>query len=250
MALGEVRAIRDYYHRILPYFEEELRGRGDENFWTWIASEPPGCQVLELGAGTGRATRFLSRSAGRVVALDLSAELTAKARQAGVPRVQLLVADMREIHLAARFDLVAAVDDPFVHLIEDDDRERAFTRAAEHLAPNGRFVIDAAWFPPKDRHHAAAGLVREKTADDGRLRVRQVWRCDPATRLCTARFEYRQDGKLAAAASFHGRLWSVEELNERARAAGLRISRLWGDYDRRPWDRRTSCRLIAEMSSA
>ncbi|HYN20742.1 MAG TPA: class I SAM-dependent methyltransferase [Thermoanaerobaculia bacterium] len=246
MALGE---IRDYYHRILPYFEEELRGRGDEDFWVWMASEPQGCQVLELGAGTGRATRFLARTACRVVALELSAELTAKARQrmAGAPRVQFLVADMREVQLEARFDLVVAVDDPFVHLIPDDDRQRAFAAAAEHLAPGGRFVVDAAWFPPRDRNDAAEGLVRENTVDHGRLLVRQIWRCDPATRLCSARFEYRRHGTLEAAASFRGRLWSVEELDRRARAAGLRISQLWGDYDRRPWDRRSSPRLIAEM---
>jgi SAM-dependent methyltransferase len=244
VVLGEVR---DYYHRILPFFEEELRGRGDEDFWAWMAGEPPGCRVLELGAGTGRATRFLARKAGRVVALDLSAELTAQARRAVVPHVQLLVADMRDIHLAARFDLVVAVDDPFVHLIPDDDRERAFAAAAEHLTPDGRFVVDAAWFPPRDRNDAAEGLVREKTVDHGRLLVRQVWRCDPDTRLCSARFEYRQSGRLAAAASFRGRLWSIEELEGRARDAGLRISRLWGDYDRRHWDRKTSPRLIAEM---
>lgn len=244
-----LREVRGYYHRILPYFEEELRGRGDEAFWAWVASEPPECRVLELGAGTGRATRFLARSARRVVALDLSAELTAEARRrvADAPQVDYLVADMRDVPLSARFDLVAAVDDPFVHLLEDGDRERAFAAAAEHLAPGGRLVVDAAWFPPEDRQSAAAGLVREKTVDHGRLRVRQVWRCDPVTRLCTARFEYRRRGRLAAAASFRGRLWSVEELNGRARAAGLRISQLWGDYDRRPWDRRSSARLIAEM---
>jgi hypothetical protein len=91
-------------------------------------------------------------------------------------------------------------------------------------------------------------MVQERTARDGRLHIREVWRCDPGTRLCTARFEYRQDGQLAAEASFPGRLWSVEELESRARAAGLRLSRLWGDYDCRAWDRASSPRLIAELS--
>jgi len=111
------------------------------------------------------------------------------------------------------------------------------------LAPGGRFILDAAWFPPEDR----AGLIKEHVTQDGKLRVREVWHCDPETRLCTARFEYRQDGELAAEASFPGRLWSVEELESRARAAGLRVSRLWGDYDLRAWDRGSSQRLIAEI---
>lgn len=237
--------VQDYYHRILPFYDAELRDRGDEDFWVHMAAEPPGCRVLELGAGTGRATVLLAKKAGRVVASELSPELLAQARRKllGLPHVHLLAADMRELHLRERFDLIAAVDDPFVHLTEDEDRDRAFAVVAEHLAPGGRFVLDAAWFPPEDRE----GLIKEHVTQDGKLCVRQVWHCDPESRLCTARFEYRQDGKLAAEASFPGRLWSVEELKARARAAGLRVSRLWGDYDLRAWERGSSQRLIAEI---
>ena len=243
--------VQDYYHRILPFYDAELRGRGDEDFWVKMAGEPPGCRVLELGAGTGRATRYLARKARRVVASELSPELIAQARRKlrGLPHVHLLAADMRELSLQEKFDLIAAVDDPFVHLTEDEDRDRAFAVVAGHLAPSGRFVLDAAWFPPEDREDAADGLVKESTTEDGHLRIREVWHCDPETRLCTARFEYRQEGRLAAEASFPGRLWSLEELEGRARAAGLRLSRLWGDYDLRAWDRGSSPRLIAEMKA-
>ncbi|HEX5718567.1 MAG TPA: class I SAM-dependent methyltransferase [Thermoanaerobaculia bacterium] len=237
--------VQDYYHRILPFFDAELRDRGDEDFWVRMASEPPGCRVLELGAGTGRATRLLAQKAARVVASELSPELLAEARRKlrGLRHVHLLAADMRDLRLRKRFDLVAAVDDPFVHLTADEDRDRAFAVVAEHLASGGRFVLDAAWFPPEDRE----GLVMENVTQDGKLRVRQVWHCDPATRLCTARFEYRQNGSLATEASFSGRLWSVEELEDRAQTAGLRLTRLWGDYDLRAWDRSSSQRLVVEM---
>jgi SAM-dependent methyltransferase len=241
--------VQDYYHRVLPFYEAELRGRGDEGFWVRMAGEPPECKVLELGAGTGRATELLARKAGLVVGVELSPEMIAQARRKldGLPHVQLLTADMRELSLRERFDLVVAADDPFVHLTEDGDRDRAFRVAAEHLTPGGRFVLDAAWFPPEDRKDAANGLVKERATEAGRLRVREVWHCDPETRLCTARFEYRQAGQLVEQASFQARLWSIDELGERARTAGLRISCLWGDYDLRPWDRGSSPRLIAEM---
>lgn len=244
--------VRDYYHRVLPFFEEELRGRGDEAFWTQLAGEPPGCRVLELGAGTGRATEFLARAASRVVAFDLSPELIAQARRrlAGASHVSCLAADMRDIALGVRFDLVVAVDDPFVHLTEDEDRDRALATAARHLAPGGRFVLEGAWFPPQDRQEAAGELVRERSTQDSSLRVRETWQCDPGTRLCTARFEYRRHGRLEGQASFPGRLWSVEELEARAGDAGLRVSHLWGDYDRRPWERSTSPRLLAELRPA
>ncbi|HSN86543.1 MAG TPA: class I SAM-dependent methyltransferase [Thermoanaerobaculia bacterium] len=242
--------VREYYHRVLPFFDRELADRGDGELWAWAASAPPGCRVLEIGAGTGRATASLARTAGRVVAFDLAPEMIAVARRRLRDRsnVSLFVADMREIGLRVLFDLVVAVDDPFVHLTEDGDRDRAFTAATRHLLPGGRFLLDAAWFSPEKRHAAGepGGLVLERSAGKG-LEVRETWRCDPEARLCSTSFEYRLEGQKVERASFSARLWSREELEHRARAAGLQIAHLWGDYDRRPWDRETSPRLIAEL---
>jgi SAM-dependent methyltransferase len=242
--------VRDYYHQILPFYDQELADRGDGDLWAWAAGAPPGCRVLEFGAGTGRATASLARTAGRVVALELAPEMIAVARRrlAGAANVWLVAADMREAAFKLRFDLVVAVDDPFVHLTEDEDRERAFANAAGHLVPGGRFLLDAAWFSPDQRHAAgeAEGLVKENSGQ-GDLRVRETWHCDPAARLCTASFEYFKSGQRVQQASFPARLWSREELEHRARAGSLQITHLWGDYDRRPWNRTTSPRLIAEM---
>jgi len=242
--------VRDYYHRVLPFYDLELADRGDEALWSWAAATPAGCRVLELGAGTGRATAFFARVAARVVALELAPEMIAVARQrlAGTANVAFVVADMRETELRVRFDLVAAVDDPFVHLTEDADRERAFATAARHLAPGGRFLLDGAWFSPDQRRAAGrdGGLVKEHSGRGGLL-VRETWRCDPQARLCAASFEYRRQGETVEKASFPARLWSREELEHRARATGLQVAHLWGDYDRRPWDRATSPRMIAEL---
>ncbi|HEV7505229.1 MAG TPA: class I SAM-dependent methyltransferase [Thermoanaerobaculia bacterium] len=245
--------VRAYYRRVLPFYDLELADRGDEEIWTWAAGTPEGCRVLELGAGSGRATGFFARSAGFVVALDLSPEMigVARRRLAGASNVALAVADMREVELRAHFDLVAAVDDPFVHLIEDEDRQRAFATAARHLAPGGRFILDAAWFSPDQRWEAGGegGLVKEHSGEDG-LEVRETWHCDPEARLCTASYTYSRHGETVERASFPARLWSRDELENRAAVAGLRVSHLWGDYDRRPWERTTSPRMIAELRLA
>jgi SAM-dependent methyltransferase len=250
MQTGTTEEVRGYYSEILPYFEQELADRGDAGFWEELAGAPPGARVLEIGSGTGRATVALARRAARVVAFDLAPELVAvaRARLKGTPNVELLVADARTFSFAERFDLIVAVDDPLVHLIRGSERDEALANVARHLAPGGRFVLDAAWFPPEKRQAAAApdGLVQERRTNRG-LKVREVWHCHPQTRRCEARFEYEVGGKPAASASFPGRLWSREELRRRARAAGLRITTLWGDYDRSPWSRQSSPRLIAEL---
>src|SRR6185295_12134535 len=197
--------IRAYYHRVLPFFDQELADRGDAELWEWAAATPPGCRVLELGAGTGRATAFLARKAGRVVAIDLAPELIAVAsrRHVGSSSVSLFVADMRDVVLRASFDLVVAIDDPFAHLTEDQDRERAFSTAARHLAVEGRFLLDAAWFSPGQRRAAALpeGLVVERSGR-GDLEVRETWRCDAETRVCSACFEYRLRNRIVERVSF------------------------------------------------
>ncbi len=247
--------VREYYRKILPFYDLELAERGDEELWTWAASEPADAQVLEVGAGTGRATAFLARSAGTVTALDVDLALlaVARGRLAACGNVRLLASDMRRAGLAGRFDLVAAVDDPFVHLTRGRDRSRALRTAAALLRPGGRFVLDAAWFPPAARRRAAepAGLVEERAHGERReLMVREEWRCARGSRLCRVRFDYRYAGKAVASASFRARLWSIAELYRRCREAGLEPVRLWGDYDRRPWRRATSPRLIAEARRA
>jgi SAM-dependent methyltransferase len=273
--------IRRYYRSIAPFLDQELADRGDGPFWTWAASHPPSCRVLELGCGTGRATAFLAQAAARVVALDLSLDLLARARGrlAGRRNVALIGADMRRVALRREFDLVVAVDDPFVHLIDGADRDQALRAAALQLAPGGRLILDTAWFPPRQRNQAAspAGLVIERvhpapggeartgseanvggeaslggesgvdgTIGEADLTVREQWRCEPGSRLCTARYTYTRDGEIVAESSFRARLWSVAELLRRIRAAGLAPRSLWGDYDRRPWRRATSLRLIVE----
>jgi SAM-dependent methyltransferase len=244
--------IRAYYRCIAPYLDLELADRGDAAFWQWAASEPAsGGRVLELGAGTGRATAFLARTAARVVAFDLVPELIAAARRrlAGLAHVELFAADMRSLRLAARFDLVVAVDDPFAHLLLDGERDRALRAAAAHLLPGGRLILDAAWMSPQSRELATRpqGLAidRFRGGGESQLRVREEVRCGPE-RICQSRIEYRCAGELLAAACFPSRLWSLAELSRRCLAAGLEVVSLWGGYDRRPFRRESSSRLIVE----
>src|SRR5262249_5505313 len=153
----------------------------------------------------------------------------------GRRNVVLLGADMRWLALGRRFDLVVAVDDPFVHLTAATDRDRAMRAAARHLAPGGRLILDAAWFPPRrlQRAPSAGGLAVQRpigcaagTAEE-RLTVRERWRCAPDSRLCTARYSYVRGGVTLADSSFRARLWSVAELLRRLRAARLVPLALW-----------------------
>ena len=243
--------VREYYRRVEPFLDAELADRGDESFWEWAASEPAGCRVLEVGAGTGRATRFLARTAGRVVAFDLAPQLVVLARRRMAPqaRVSLFAGDLRCPGVAADFDLVVAVDDPFAHLLGDEERDAGLQAMTARLASGGRLILDAAWMSPHGRRLAKRpeGLVLERFRGGGadHLRVREEIHCGRG-RICDTALEYARDGETLATAAYRSRLWSLAEIRQRSRAAGLVLTHLWGAYDRRPWHRQTSPRLLVE----
>lgn len=253
-------ALRDeleaYYRPLLPFWDRTLAGRGDRGLWRRAAGRWEGRPGLELGAGSGRITQVLAAGPEPLVALDLDLNALRRARRRlrGRPRAHLLLADMRRFRLDARFALVACANDPFSHLRTDEGRSAALARVAEHLTDDGTFVLDALWFPEARRREAAAprGLVSERRvpADDGpETTVRHTWRCDPETARCTARFECRRGGEVAARSVFVGRYWTREELDRRLGEAGLRVERLWGDYDRGAWSPESE-HLVVEASPA
>lgn len=245
--------LRSYYRPLLPYFERSLAGRGDLEFWQAVAGRHEGGRFLELGVGTGRVTRVLAPPSRRTVGLDLNLEMLRRARRrlASHPQVRLLAADMRTFALNARFDLAAAANDPFSHLRTDRDRDRALERVARHLADGGRFVLDGLWLTPAQRQEAASAdgrtVERRSPAAGGRpaLVTRSRWHCDPETRRCTIRYEYRQGERVVARTRFRGRYWTMDEVKERFSLAGLVIEDAWGSYERAPWSPQSEHLLVA-----
>jgi SAM-dependent methyltransferase len=247
---GKLQAdeIAAYYRTVAPYYDHELVERGDEALWSALGREHAGDWVLELGAGTGRATARLAGAGASVVGLDLSAEMLARGRErlAGRDGVHLVQADMRAFAFRRRFDLVVAADDPFSHLTADRDRDRALWCAAAALAPGGRFVLDALWFPDSELARLAVGRRSERSLPfHGRtLRVCELWRRDGGGPICRAEYTYRLDGRIVARAAFRARAWTRDELERRLSRAGLAAEQWWGEYDRRPWNESSSERLV------
>lgn len=94
--------------------------------------------VLDAGAGSGRVTeRLLERlPRGRVIALDGSEEMIAKARERLGDRVDYLVMDLAELELPEPVDLVFST--ATFHWVLDHDN--LFRRIHDVLRPGGRLV--------------------------------------------------------------------------------------------------------------
>jgi trans-aconitate 2-methyltransferase len=94
--------------------------------------------VLDAGCGSGRVTAELLKRLprGRLLAVDGSAAMVAKARERLGEGVEYLVADLAELEIAEPVDLVFST--ATFHWISDHDR--LFARLHAALRPGGRLV--------------------------------------------------------------------------------------------------------------
>jgi trans-aconitate methyltransferase len=100
----------------------------------------PGERILDLGCGTGHLTAEIDETVGgdgRVLGIDRSAEMVARAREA-YPDLAVLRADAREFATDGAFD--AVFSNAALHWIPEQD---AVTESVtDLLRPGGRFVAE------------------------------------------------------------------------------------------------------------
>ncbi|HET7589467.1 MAG TPA: class I SAM-dependent methyltransferase [Solirubrobacterales bacterium] len=99
-------------------------------------------RVLDVGCGTGRAFAPLLQRGWQVRGCDLSPAMLERAAGEAGDRVELSVADMRELPVFGEFELVVALNDPVNYLMGDDDLERAFAGMRANLADGGLMIFD------------------------------------------------------------------------------------------------------------
>ncbi len=141
----------DVYHRVSgPQVAmagavlDRLELRGDET-------------VLDAGCGTGRVTRLLLERLphGRVIAVDASAEMVARAREelAGL-RADVRQADLAELVLAEGESVDAVFSNATFHWVPDHDA--LFAALAAALYPGGRVSVQCGGAGNVAGVHAAA----------------------------------------------------------------------------------------------
>jgi SAM-dependent methyltransferase len=234
-SLGEVR---EYYGKILPFYELESVGRRDLGFWRSLARRWRPARILDVGAGLGRITSAVARDVP-AIGIDISLEMLARARRRREPgsRARFVAADMRRVAFAGGFDLIIAASDPFSHLTSTADRRQALRSVAQQLSGRGHFVLEGLYrsreiFEPSTRRIRHAGGV---------LSISESWRPIGTGQLWKAFYRYRDrrgDGReTTVEASFRARAWDPAGIRRCFASCGLAIEELWGDFDRCPFSR-------------
>ena len=144
----------EYYTRVDDYdLEYQSQSEQDLPFWRELVMRYTPLRVLELACGSGRIGLELLRSPGafQLDGLDVAPGMLAayQRKLAREPeeiqqRVTLHQGDMSDYSLEHKgaYDLILLPFNSITHLYEIEQQLDAFKNTYDHLASNGRFVVD------------------------------------------------------------------------------------------------------------
>jgi ubiquinone/menaquinone biosynthesis C-methylase UbiE len=214
--------------------------------------------ILELATGTGRAAIPLAQAGHRVVGVDYADDMLEIARRkrdlAGLRESQLSLVngDILRLKLKQKFDWVILLFNTFLGFPTLAEQDQLLQMVVRHLKPNGRFWLDI--FQPN------LAILAKEVSENLAPHVfyvphlqRTVFkttgvRRDPAAQLQRITFHYkwfdargkehRKQVKFELTFIFPRELQLLLERN------GLKIQKLYGDYDASPLNA-DSPRMIA-----
>jgi SAM-dependent methyltransferase len=241
----------DAYAPFYDWENAQTVARRDIEFWQRLAVAQEG-PILELGCGTGRITAPVARVGARLVGIDRSAPMLARARRRlRRARVQarLVRGDIRFLPFRRRtkFDLVMAPYGILQSLTRERDLRDALSSAAGVLRRDGLFGIDLVPDLPRWSEYARRVSLAGPRGRAGHLTLTETVRQDRRRGLTV--FDQQYDERRGTERRRHRfslafRTVSVPQMRRRLETAGFRIDAVLGDYDGGPWDERADVWVI------
>lgn len=135
------------YEAIAPAYDDFT---AHHNYDLWLGELLPklekhgiqGKRLLDVGCGTGKSFLPMLEQGWEVTACDISPAMVALAREKVGDRVDLHVADMRELPVYGEFDVVFCLDDAINYLLNSEELEQALTGMRRNLGPGGLLMFD------------------------------------------------------------------------------------------------------------
>jgi len=244
----------DDYAAFYDWENARTVGRRDVGFWQRLASRAAG-SVLELGCGTGRVLVPLARAGVRVVGIDRSAPMLARAvrrlrRLRGEHRAALVIGDIRTLPFQpdGRFELVMAPYGILQSLVRESDLVSALESVARVTVRGGLFGVDLVPDLPRWAEYRRRVSLRGTGLRRGtHLTLVESVRQDPRRRLTIFDQEYvERRGRTRHVHQFSlvFRTLSMPQMTRRIERTGFRIEAVLGDYQGGPWDPRADVWLI------
>lgn len=195
--------------------------------------------ALELAVGGGRLAIPLAMAGIEVDGIDISPKAIdlIKAHPFGAG-VNASVADISDFAMGRKYRLIYCVGNSLFNVLTQDGQIRCLELVAEHLTPDGVFLLHSGYTPRWFEGLRNGQYVEARHFELGFASL-QALRVDPIDQLV-----YQQNIYLTKDGTSFGpsvqRYASIAELDLMARIAGLERRDLWGSWTREPFSRGTS----------
>jgi SAM-dependent methyltransferase len=233
------------YSLIADLYDSYVRTERDIPFFLQEASQVSG-EILELMSGTGRVSIPLIKARVRLTCVDSSPEMLEilrKKLEASGLEADVHLADVRELNLGRKFELIFIPFHAFAELISPLDQRRTLQVIHQHLSDEGTFICTL--HNPSVRlkrvdgqlHLLAAFPLRERP---GKLLVWNLESYDQKRAMVDGVQlfeEYDEKGLMRARrlVDIHFRIIQKQEFENLARASGFGVISLIGDYSCSPF---------------
>jgi SAM-dependent methyltransferase len=228
-------AARQTYEALAPSYDDFTLGYGYQ-YETWTATllaraEQEGLagdRLLDVACGTGFSFIPLLERGWRVTGCDVSPAMVEGARAKIGDRVELLVADMRELPVLGEFDLIWSINSAMNYLLGTDELAATLAGMRRNLAHGGLVLFDLLSLKT-----ARAFFVDELPVE--REGKKFLWRgvlaADEVVPGAIGGGRLEEEGKSNPAALHRMRHFGEAEVLAAIAAAGLRCAQVLGEKD-------------------
>ncbi|MBE7024829.1 MAG: class I SAM-dependent methyltransferase [Ruminococcaceae bacterium] len=181
--------------------------------------------ILDMGCGTGNITTRMADRGYDMIGLDASVGMLSRAREKNSDILYLHM-DMTDFELYGTVDAIVSALDCINYVTEDIDK--VFALIKNYLNPGGLFIFDIN-SPYKLRH-----ILGNETIICDEEDIFYVWENELEDVFChfdISFFIKNENGQYHRCDEVQTqRIYTVEELSEAARRAGLKVLGVYGDF--------------------
>lgn len=208
--------------------------RGDEDAAVaFLAEHAKQGPALELAIGTGRLALPLAERGIQVDGIDIAPAMIERLRsKPGGDRLDVVLGDFADVDVPGSYPLVFLVWNTIFNLLSQDEQVRCFRNVAEHLTPEGCFVIEA-YTPGFLFRLADDQQVAMEALEVDRVQI-GVLRHDAATQILEQSHVSLSSSGVRLTPVVQRYAWPAE-LDLMARLAGLRLLRRYEDWEKKPF---------------
>ena len=180
--------------------------------------------VVELGCGSGNATKLLSEAGYHMIGIDNSQEMLEIAMdKRGESEILYVLQDMRTFELPGSVPAMVSIGDSMNYITEDEDLKKVFSQVARYLEKDGIFVFDL-----KTIHYFSD--IGEAVIAEDRDECSFIWdnyfnKDDNINEYQLSVFVRGEDGRFDKYEEVHyQRAYSLEEIKNAAESSGLKLA--------------------------